>query len=324
MKSKKRKSKRQKSKRCTSGVYMIRNKANGKVYIGESGDINQRWDQHRQALENGNHANKYLQGDYNEYGKAAFDFSIIHVHNGSREVPEVRKAKLLIFEHYYVDYYKSTTEVYNIRDSMVDVLMDANKYMSDNKHKRYISAVKNRLIDLLRNTVVTIKDGKVSMTKAQQLKDVMAENEMQFSDERIEKLIKFIPKDKRDDVIREVKYEYKNHSKKVIVHTYLVTNKSAVNKYIKEFKSSSLYSDTISLTKMYQKLINNKFITRAKCSLDEYKKILRKNNLIELPRGSKKARAPHGSEYTKNHPSGGVSFTSEGIKKIEEIFSGSY
>ena len=41
------------------GVYAIRNTQNGKMYIGESIDIEKRWKNHQEDLDNGNHHSKY-------------------------------------------------------------------------------------------------------------------------------------------------------------------------------------------------------------------------------------------------------------------------
>lgn len=59
------------------GIYLIRNKANNKVYVGQSVDIKQRWYNHKRELKNGTHYNEHLQKAYNKYGKENFEFKII-------------------------------------------------------------------------------------------------------------------------------------------------------------------------------------------------------------------------------------------------------
>ena len=51
------------------GVYAIRNTKNGKMYIGESIDIEQRWKVHQEDLDNGNHHSYKLQNEWdrNQY-----------------------------------------------------------------------------------------------------------------------------------------------------------------------------------------------------------------------------------------------------------------
>lgn len=58
------------------GIYSIKCKANGKVYIGKSVSIPIRWSAHRNLLEMGRHINTYLQKDYILYGKSCFEFLV--------------------------------------------------------------------------------------------------------------------------------------------------------------------------------------------------------------------------------------------------------
>lgn len=60
-----------------SGIYIIRNTVNGKVYIGQSRRISNREYSHFHALEKGTHYNKHLQRSYNTYGRDAFVFEVI-------------------------------------------------------------------------------------------------------------------------------------------------------------------------------------------------------------------------------------------------------
>lgn len=60
-----------------SGIYIIRNTVNGKVYIGQSRRISNREYCHFRALEKGTHHNKHLQRSYNTYGRDAFVFEVV-------------------------------------------------------------------------------------------------------------------------------------------------------------------------------------------------------------------------------------------------------
>lgn len=60
-----------------SGIYIIRNKKNGKVYIGQSRRIPNREYCHFRSLEKGEHYNKHLQRSYDTYGADAFTFEIL-------------------------------------------------------------------------------------------------------------------------------------------------------------------------------------------------------------------------------------------------------
>lgn len=60
-----------------SGIYMIRNNVNGKVYVGSSLNIMSRWYFHKNDLRKNKHHSLLLQRAWNKNGQDAFDFSII-------------------------------------------------------------------------------------------------------------------------------------------------------------------------------------------------------------------------------------------------------
>ena len=59
------------------GIYMIKNKVNGNVYIGQAADIYERWEEHISLLRRGKHVNNHLQRAWNKYGDDNFEFSIV-------------------------------------------------------------------------------------------------------------------------------------------------------------------------------------------------------------------------------------------------------
>lgn len=59
------------------GVYIIRNTINGKVYVGQSHDVDFRRRRHFAELNRGTHCNKYLQRAWSKYGSAAFQFQLL-------------------------------------------------------------------------------------------------------------------------------------------------------------------------------------------------------------------------------------------------------
>ena len=91
-----------------SGIYLIKNKVNSKVYVGSAIDISKRWGEHRRLLINNNH-NRHLQNSYNKYGKENFEYIIFE----SGIPPD----NLLSWEQAVLDYFKSylRTKGYNIR-----------------------------------------------------------------------------------------------------------------------------------------------------------------------------------------------------------------
>lgn len=60
-----------------SGIYLIINQINGKIYVGSAANIVQRWSWHKQWLLKGKHHNKYLQHAVEKYGLDAFHFCIV-------------------------------------------------------------------------------------------------------------------------------------------------------------------------------------------------------------------------------------------------------
>jgi predicted GIY-YIG superfamily endonuclease len=59
------------------GIYKIQNLLNGKIYIGQSVDIEKRWSTHKAELKNNYHHNIHLQSAWNKYGENNFEFSIV-------------------------------------------------------------------------------------------------------------------------------------------------------------------------------------------------------------------------------------------------------
>jgi len=59
------------------GVYVIRNKLDGKVYVGSSSDIGKRWTKHRNLLRRVSHHCRHLQRAWNLHGIEAFEFAVV-------------------------------------------------------------------------------------------------------------------------------------------------------------------------------------------------------------------------------------------------------
>lgn len=61
----------------TSGIYTIKNKINGHIYVGQSIDIETRWKQHVSDLKKDRHHCKPLQKEFGNFGIDSFEFSIV-------------------------------------------------------------------------------------------------------------------------------------------------------------------------------------------------------------------------------------------------------
>jgi group I intron endonuclease len=84
-----------------SGVYTIRCKSNGKIYVGSSKNVTNRFTIHKDHLRNNKHGNRSLQEDFNRYGEADFEFV---------KVLLCREDDLFIFEEAYMKKYNSLDE----------------------------------------------------------------------------------------------------------------------------------------------------------------------------------------------------------------------
>jgi hypothetical protein len=77
-----------------SGVYQIRCKQNGKIYVGSAVDLRRRWDVHRRTLRDRVHHNDHLQHAWNTYGEENFEFEVLQF---------VNAAELLRAEQEWID-----------------------------------------------------------------------------------------------------------------------------------------------------------------------------------------------------------------------------
>lgn len=61
------------------GIYCITNATNSKKYIGQSRNIEKRWQSHIGELKRNKHSNNHLQNAWSTYGANAFSFTIIEL-----------------------------------------------------------------------------------------------------------------------------------------------------------------------------------------------------------------------------------------------------
>jgi len=74
-----------------SGVYKITCTENSCCYIGQSGDISQRWSQHLENLMSNRHVNLNLQEAWNKHGLAKFSFTVLEIVQGEKDRTEREK-----------------------------------------------------------------------------------------------------------------------------------------------------------------------------------------------------------------------------------------
>ena len=76
------------------GIYKIKNKITGKVYVGSSKDVFARWKQHKSDLKCGRHHSRLLQESWRKYGLDNHEFEILETVSNS--------SYLIKREHYYI------------------------------------------------------------------------------------------------------------------------------------------------------------------------------------------------------------------------------
>jgi group I intron endonuclease len=91
-------------------IYEILNTSSNRVYIGQTirGIVKIRWNDHVWKLNNNIHSNKYLQEDWNKFGKNIFKFNVIKKCESEDELDNLEKL--------YIKEYKNKNLSYNISD----------------------------------------------------------------------------------------------------------------------------------------------------------------------------------------------------------------
>lgn len=104
------------------GIYKIENKINGKVYIGQSVNIERRWKDHKTVYTcKKDHTYNYpLYKAFRKYGIKNFAFDVIE---------ECKPSELNNLEKFWVDYYDSYTKGYNQTLGGYGIFNKANKRM---------------------------------------------------------------------------------------------------------------------------------------------------------------------------------------------------
>ena len=98
-----------------TGVYCIKNKINGKLYIGSTTQgFNIRKGRHIRSLNQGNHHSAILQKAWNKYGEQAFQFIILE-----KVMPE----HCITREQWYLNWYPNEYNISKIAGSCLGVKM---------------------------------------------------------------------------------------------------------------------------------------------------------------------------------------------------------
>ncbi len=121
-----------------SGIYQILNTANGKVYIGSSATIEDRWNDHKGKLSRGAHGNTHLQNAYNKYSSDSFEYFMIEFCCPIKEM-------LLEKEQFWMDALKVIEKGYNINPVAGSCLGAKRTQESKDRMSKAQSGEKHRL-----------------------------------------------------------------------------------------------------------------------------------------------------------------------------------
>lgn len=103
MKSRKELQREYKERVKPTGVYQVRNIANGKVLLGSSLNLEGLLNRHRFTLRNGSHTNKALQKDWDEFGPDSFVFEVLEEVNVKDHPNFSLKDELTLLEQIWLE-----------------------------------------------------------------------------------------------------------------------------------------------------------------------------------------------------------------------------
>lgn len=85
------------------GVFLIRNTANGKIFVGSSPNLDKADNKHFTQLKFGGHPVKTLQADWGIYGEATFVFEILETMKPAEEPGRNDREELEAMEAKWLD-----------------------------------------------------------------------------------------------------------------------------------------------------------------------------------------------------------------------------
>jgi hypothetical protein len=86
-----------------AGIYQIKNRMNGKVYLGSSTNLHGPLNRNKFLLTSGLHKNEQLQKDWNEFGPDAFTFDILEVVKQTEDPNFSLDAELTLLEEIWIE-----------------------------------------------------------------------------------------------------------------------------------------------------------------------------------------------------------------------------
>ena len=156
------------------GVYKITNNVNGKVYIGQSINIKNRWKDHIYALNRNDSSCTLLQRAWNKYKQNNFCFEILELCS-EEELDDV--------EIKYIELYDSINNGYNIEKGG-----NENKRLSEETRQKLSASAKERLSDPTKNPMYDkhhTDETKVKISASKKGRPLSEETKKKLSEVRI-------------------------------------------------------------------------------------------------------------------------------------------
>lgn len=189
----------------TCGIYKITNKINGKLYIGQSVEIESRWTRHKRELNGFKHKNKHLERAWHKYGKENFTHEIIEICD--REVLDER-------EKFWIAYFNSNDYKYGYnQDTGGRLGKKVNKDTALNmaSNRVYKTGVDNPNSILNEEQVIDIKYSLIEGVEVQTIADKYGvENHVIYSIRKLDTYYRVA--EEINEVITEMYYKDTRHT----------------------------------------------------------------------------------------------------------------
>lgn len=177
-----------------SGIYLIKNTTNNKVYVGSAVNIDKRWKQHKKDLNEGKHHSCHLQSAWDKYGEQSFTFDILEL--------VTNPVHLLAYEQVYLDYYKSYENdrgynIYKVAGSPLGVkhTEEARRKISEsNKGRKHSEETRQKLSEANKGRIVSedtknkISEANSGRKRTEEAKKNMSEAKKNISEETRKKM----------------------------------------------------------------------------------------------------------------------------------------
>lgn len=153
-----------------SGVYIIKNIKNGKVYVGSTNNLDRRLREHKKYLDNNKHHSYKLQKSYNKYGSDSFEFTIIQY---------CLNETLIENEQYWINKFNSYKDGYNCTKLAGSTLGMTGKKLTD-EHKEALrrANIGKKMSDETKEKVSKAKKGQKPWNKG--MKGIAKSNKGSF------------------------------------------------------------------------------------------------------------------------------------------------